>query len=232
MTASLFIVWSALQLMKPELKISTIWLIAAGGFIFILCSLPAVVISPMILTVVLVKLVKKQITLSKQSFFLIAVSWAMACLLLTIYAKFVISNTVQDAMSNYWSRGFLPLNNILDSFKWILIKLNSELIFFLATWIPFVLPSIQFVSLALLILSIPGIIFLFKKHHSVVIILFAPLLTAFLLAALRILPFDQRVAVYATWPLVFSGIAGIEALRQWIPRLFPTACGRLLLQKF
>jgi hypothetical protein len=86
-----------------------------------------------------------------------------------------------------------------------------------------VYPSIQFISLLLLIFSVPGIIYLSKKYKWCMLILFAPLITALLLSIFRLLPFDSRVAVYATWPLLFSGIAGIQALQQWIPRTFPVA---------
>lgn len=222
-TASLFIVWSALQLMKPDLKKSIFWLIAIGGFILILCSLPAVAIAPLALSIVFAKLLKNKINLSKQYFYLIAISWGIACLILALYAKFIISTTVQGAMSNYWSRGFIPLNNIGEGLTWILSGLKKELNFFLTFWMQDVYPSIKFISLILLILSVPGIIYLGKKYKSLILILFTPLITALLLSIFRVLPFDSRVAVYATWPLVFSGIAGIQALKQWIPRLFPSA---------
>ncbi|MCY7310934.1 MAG: hypothetical protein LH619_09155 [Chitinophagaceae bacterium] len=222
-TASLFIVWSALQLMKPDLKKLTVWLIAIGGFILILCSLPAIVIAPLVLAVVFTSLLKKHINLSKQSFYLIAFVWGIACLLVALYAKYIISTTVQADMSNYWSRGFIPLNNIGEGLSWILSGLKKELNFFLTFWMQDVYPSIKFISVVLLILSVPGIIYLGKKYKSLVLILFTPLITALLLSIFRVLPFDSRVAVYATWPLVISGIAGIQALQKWIPRLFPSA---------
>ena len=222
-TATLFIVWSALQLMKPDLKKASFWVIAIGGFILILCSLPAVIIAPMVLAVVFISFLKKQINLSKQSFYSIAFFWGFAGLLLAFYAKVIISTPVQDAMSNYWERGFVPLNNLGEGLSWILSGLKKELNFFLTGWMQDVYPSIQFISLALLIFSVPGIIYLSKKYKWCMPILFAPLITALLLSIFRVLPFDTRVAVYATWPLVFSGIAGIQAIQQWIPRLFPVA---------
>lgn len=222
-TASLFIVWSALQLMKPGLKKETFWLIAIGGFMLILCSLPAIVIAPMVLAVVFISFLKKQIILAKQSFYLIVFVWSLACLLLAFYAKFIISTTVQDAMSNYWKRGFVPLNNFGEGLSWILSALKKELNFFLTFWMQDVYPSITFISMALLIFSVPGIIYLSKNYKWYMLILFAPLIIALMLSIFRVLPFDSRVAVFATWPLVISGIAGIQALQQWLPRLFTSA---------
>jgi len=221
--ASLFMVWSGLQLMKPDLKKTVTWFIAGGGFLIILCSMPAVVIAPLVLSVAFIRLIRKKISVIKQSFFLIACCWAIACLLLTLYAKYVISTTVQDAMSNYWERGFFPLDNIASALTWIPYTLNKELGFFLTCWMTDTMPGIKYIALALVILSLPGLIYLFNKYKSVTIILFAPLCTAILLAIFKVLPFDTRVAVYATWPLLISGIAGIQALRQWIPKLFTPA---------
>ena len=50
--------------------------------------------------------------------------------------------------------------------------------------------------------------------------MFSPLLVALFLATAKILPFDNRVSIYATWPLIISGIAGISALQNWLPVLF------------
>lgn len=177
----------------------------------------------MALAIVFAKLLKRKINLSKQSFYLIAFVWSIACLLLAYHAKFITSDNVQGAMSSYWSRGFIPLNNIGDGLSWILSGLQKELNFFLTFWMQDVYPSIKFISLVLLIFSVPGIIYLSKKYKWLILILFTPLITALLLSIFKVLPFDSRVAVYATWPLVFSGIAGIQALQQWIPRLFPSA---------
>ena len=62
--------------------------------------------------------------------------------------------------------------------------------------------------------------YLIKKYSSAILILFSPFIIALVLATFKILPFDSRVAVYATWPFIISGMAGICALQQWLPFLF------------
>lgn len=219
-TAALFLIWAAFQITKEEVSKSNIWRIAIGGFIFILSSLPAVVIAPVVIGLVFIKVLKKQISLSLKNFIVIASCWALACMLSTVYAKFVISQTVQGAMSAYWSRGFAPTANFTGYIIWIYETVRKQFSFFLTAWMEYSVPFIHIVADVLLLLSIPGIIFLVKKYSSAILILFCPLFIALLLASFKILPFDSRVGVYATWPCIISGIAGIYALQQWLPFLF------------
>lgn len=227
-TAALFLVWSALQMMKPEPKKSTIWLIAVVGIVLISASFSAIAIAPFVLAIVFIRLLRKQIHLSKAPFFTIAFCWAMACVWGAWYAKFVISSTVNNAMTDYWSRGFSPLNSVTDYLLWIPETLFKELSFFLTAWMKFTVPLITSIAAALLILSVPGIIFLVRKYALVTVILFAPLLMAILLATARVLPFENRVAVYATWPLLISGIAGITALQSWFSSVLKPALSTAL----
>lgn len=123
-------------------------------------------------------------------------------------------------MSAYWNRGFAPLESISTYVKWIYNTLTSELSYFLTFWMESSVPQITIISNVLLLLSIPGILFLVKKYKVATLLLFSPLLVALFLATARILPFDNRVSIYATWPFIISGIAGIVALQNWLPLLF------------
>ena len=219
-TASLFLVWSALQLMKEKINQSTVGLIVGLGFILIVSSFPAIVIAPFVLSIIFMGLLKKNVTISKKYLLIISISWAIACAWGVWYAKFVISGKVGGAMSAYWSRGFAPLESFGSYIKWIYMTLTDELSYFLTFWMTDVVPQITIVSKVLLLLSIPGIVFLAKKYKVATLLLFSPLLVALFLATAKILPFDNRVSIYATWPVIISGIAGISALQNWLPVLF------------
>jgi hypothetical protein len=223
--AALFLVWSALQLIKENINKSTVWLIAGLGFVLIISSLPAIVIAPVLLGIIFIQLMKKQAAITKKHFFIITFCWAIACAWGAWYAKFVISSKVNGAMSAYWSRGFAPLESIGSYLKWIYITLTDELSYFLTFWMTDVVPEINIVPKILLLLSIPGIIFLARKYKAACLLLFSPLLVALFLATVKILPFDNRVGIYATWPLIVSGIAGINALQNWLPLLFRPVVG-------
>lgn len=219
-SASLFLVWSALQLLKTEIKRATVWLIAGLGFLLIISSLPAIVIATFLLSMLLLMLRKIKIGISKQYFFIIALCWVVACALGALYAKFVISENVQGAMSAYWSRGFAPLDNVSGYLQWTYNTLVRELSFLLTFWTYLSVPQITLIAKVLLLLSIPGILFLVRNYRLTTLMLFCPFIIAIVLATARILPFSDRVAVYATWPFIISGIAGISALQNWLPQLF------------
>lgn len=86
-TAALFLVWSALQMMKEKIHQSTVWLIAGLGFLFIIASLPAIVIAPFLLSIIFIKLIRKQVVFTKKYFSIIAICWAIACAAGACYAK-------------------------------------------------------------------------------------------------------------------------------------------------
>ena len=217
-TAALFLVWSSLQLVKGKLKTSQLWVLCIGGFLFIFCSMPAVVLAPFVLGMVFLQLIKKKTALSVRQFALVAASWAVACILLTYYAKFVISTGTQEAMSEYWSRGFAPLSSVPDFLLWIPFKLQKELSFSLAWFATEELPQLKYISWALLLLSLPGIFYLRKQFGMATVLLLAPVIVALVLAIFRALPFDGRVSIYATWPLLVTGMAGISAISKWVPK--------------
>ncbi|MDQ3277582.1 MAG: glycosyltransferase family 39 protein [Bacteroidota bacterium] len=219
-TASLFIVWSALRMTKAPLKPASLWMIAAGGFLLILCSMPAVMIAPLALLPVFIALLRKKIQLPFKHFAIIAVSWAVACLILTAYAKLIISAEVQHAMSDYWSGGFAPLTNLGEFLAWIPLRIHKEFSFLLAWYMADLLPQTGYIAWALMLLSVPGLIYSFQQSTIATAVLLTPLLSALLLAMFQLLPFDGRVSVYATWPIVISGMTGIIALNSWLPKVF------------
>ncbi len=217
--AALFLVWSSLKLQEGKLSTAMLFLVSIGGFVLIFCSLPAVVIAPTVLLPVLVGLVRKKTDLPSGQFLIVTTSWALSCALLTFYAKFVISSDVQQAMSDYWSRGFAPLTGLTDFLLWIPQRTMEELSFSLSWFAGDDIPQLRYIALALMILSIAGIVFIFKANTGQAMVLLTPFLIAVLLAIFRLLPFDGRVSIYATWPLIITGMAGITALAQWLPKL-------------
>lgn len=217
---SVFLVWSALQLLKGPLQPATIWLIGLGGFLFILCSLPSVLMAPLVLSGVLIAVLKRKTELPLKQLIAVAIPWGLACLLLIIYAKFVIAAEVQQAMSGYWSVGFASLNSLGDFIRWFLVSIGQQFTFFLIGWMGDYLAGLYAIPLTLLIFSVVGIVFLSQKNGLASLILFVPLFTALLLAIFKLLPFYGRVSIYATWPILLAGMAGLDALKKWLPRLF------------
>ena len=219
-TTALFLVWSGLRLIRGKVKLSLVWIIALAGSLLIFCSMPSVVIAPFVLLWVLVRMIKGHTELPRMHFAIVAISWAFACLLLTYYAKFIISTDTQQAMSDYWSRGFAPISSAGDFIQWIVMKIQKELSFSLAWLAADIIPQLGYIAWAIFILSIPGTIFLLKQHGTLATVLLSPIIIALSLSIMRLLPFDGRVSIYATWPLLITGMAGVVALKQWAPKIF------------
>jgi hypothetical protein len=228
-TASLFLVWSSLRLTGGRLSPSLIWVISLAGSVLIFCSMPAVVIAPFVLLVVLIHMIKRKSELPLKHFALVACCWALACMAITYYAKFVISTDTQEAMSDYWSRGFAPYTGVIDFLVWIPLKIQKELSFSLAWFAADIAPQLGYIAWALLALSIPGTIFLVKRSGVATLILFSPVIVALMLAILHVLPFNGRISIYASWPWIITGMAGVEALRIWAPKVFVPAFATVLV---
>ncbi len=64
--------------MKDKIHQSTVWLIACLGFLLIIASLPAIVIAPLLRCIIFIKLIKKQVVITKKYFSIIAICWAIA----------------------------------------------------------------------------------------------------------------------------------------------------------
>jgi hypothetical protein len=73
-------------------------------------------------------------------------------------------------------------------------------------------PAIKIFSTVLLLLAVPGIIKLIANNKIKGLILLSPFFLAVLLSLFRILPYDTRVVLYASWPLLIAAVAGAEWL--------------------
>jgi hypothetical protein len=115
-------------------------------------------------------------------------------------------------MTNYWSRGFVPLTGLGDAFLWLIKRIRDELGFFVYFFLADVWPAMKIFSTLLFLLAVTGGVQLFRNNKIKTCILLSPFFLAILLSLLRILPYDTRVALYASWPLLIAAFAGAEWL--------------------
>jgi len=220
---TLFLVWAALLMIKEDVKKGRAWLLALGGSFAILSSLPAIPLSLFLLCILSFAYFKNRLSSGKYPLLIIESLWLMSVLLHVCYAKFVISGTVRDAMADYWSFGFPPRTGIADYVIWFVEGFYFELNFFLFYVAHESFPLLTWVSIALLILSVLTFIHFVKVEKINTLILFSPFLIAIALAMAYILPYDRRLVIYASWPFIISGVAGIALLGQWKPQIFRPA---------
>jgi hypothetical protein len=220
---SVFLVWASLTIAKANLKKGMVWFLALGGCIAILSSLPAIPLSLFLLGILTIVYYRNRLPASKFDLLIIGSFWLMSVLLHVYYVKFVISSAVKDAMSAYWSHGFPPITSVANYAGWFPKKIYSELNFFLFVWGYQLVTPLAYIGMVLLMFSLFGIIYLTRSKKVDILILFSSLLIALVLAFAYILPFDERVGLYASWPFIISGMAGIAYLQQWQPRIFRPA---------
>ena len=106
------------------------------------------------------------------------------------------------------------MTTLVDYLLWFPRKLTETLSFFIVSW-----TREHTISSILILLSIPAAIYFIRRKSREALILFSPLAIALALAVAWLLPFDNRVAIYAVWPLLISGMAGLQAFAGWFPRL-------------
>jgi hypothetical protein len=211
-TSSLFLVWAALELHNTKITYSRTILLSVAGFIFISTSMPAVALSGGLLCLLLLQFIYKTNQNTFRTFFIIAFTWTVACAWVVYHAKFVLNTDSVDAMTTYWSRGFVPLTGVSDALLWLINRIRNELGFFVYFYLSDIWPAIKIFSTVLLLLAVPGIIKLIANNKIKGLILLSPFFLAVLLSLFRILPYDTRVVLYASWPLLIAAVAGAEWL--------------------
>jgi len=223
LTICLFLVWSTLYLLdnNPK-KWETVFIAIAGG-LGILCCFQAVPLSLFLLFCLGIYFFKSKTLFSRKYLIWISIIWITSVVLLVSYSQIAVGNTVKSAMTEYWANsnnGFPPKSGLLNYISWFPSKLLEELTFFNGWWFGSQIKFISILSLVLVVLSIPGLIYLAKKSTYKTLILFSPLLIALFLAIFRIMPFANRVSLYASFPFLITGIAAFQVLKEWKPRIF------------
>lgn len=210
--SSLFLVWAALEFYIKKIKLTKTIVISVAGFIFISASMPAVALAGVLLCFLLTQFIFKRNQNSFSTFFIIGCTWAVACGWVTYHAKFVLDTGSVDAMNAYWSRGFVPLTGLGDALLWLIKNIRDELGYFVYFFLGDLWPAMTLFATILFVLAVTGSIKVFSSSKANAFIMLSPFFLAIVLSLFRILPYDTRVALYASWPLLIAAVAGAEWL--------------------
>ena len=216
---SLFFVWVALKISEGNISNRSKWILTIIGFVGLLSCFQSVPILLFLLLVLFFWHKKQKKSLPVKPLLMPGIAWFVAAVTLTWFA-INMSGDTRSAMGNYWSRGYPPKEFGLDYLLWIPKKLYEEFNFYTVWWFNDLLLAARVLGLSLLILSLPGLFYLKKQTGVKALLLFAPLIIALVLALVRQYPFANRVSFYAHFPIVISGMAGLQALVQWKPLIF------------
>jgi len=219
LAVSLFFVLVALKIIEGNISNRAKWIFTIVGSIGLLSCFQAMPILTFLILVLFVWFKKQDKPLPVRSLLIPGIAWLIAAVVLAWFA-INMNNDTRSNMGNYWRSGYPPKEFGLDYLLWLPQKLYQEFIFYVAWWYYDLLFALRMLGLFLLILSVPGLFFLRKQTGIKALLLFTPLLIALALAFMRQYPFANRVGFYAHFPIVISGIAGLQALVQWRPLLF------------
>jgi len=146
----------------------------------------------------------------------VGVPWGVAALAAGLLALKLIDPETNAYMRRFWVDGFppAPWTSIAASL-WIPQRLMETLGFFMsflaADWTAGRIFAAGFGVLACL-----GLVFLFWKFPRQAPLIVAPTIAAILAAAARLLPFQDRVGLWAGWPLLILSMAGLQAIYEWV----------------
>ncbi|HEX2684267.1 MAG TPA: hypothetical protein VHL77_10055 [Ferruginibacter sp.] len=215
---SLFFVLTAMKISEGHTSNRAKWIYAIAGFVGILSCFQSMPILLFLLSCLFFWFKTQRKPLPVKPLLIPGAAWFLAAVILTWYIIHM-NEGVRSAMGNYWSNGYPPNAFGLDYLLWIPKTLYQELSFFIAWWFYDLLTGARWLSLLLLIFSIPGIVYMKKSTGIKTLFLFTPLVIALLLAVLKQYPFANRVSFYATFPVIIGGFAGLQALMHWRPKL-------------
>ncbi|MDX1671689.1 MAG: glycosyltransferase family 39 protein [Balneolaceae bacterium] len=212
---AVFLVWSTLYLFRNKPDTKEVWTLGLGGAMGILLSLPAVPLAALLIAIVFVSQYKDEAKSSMADLITVSGCWSFSALLGFAYAWFVVDTGTRSDMVTFWSKGFPPTDSVLSYITWLPQAVHGTMghfIFFDPGAAP---PVISLFPALILMLSVFGIYYLFRTNRTEALIVLAPFLTGLILAIAGVLPFRDRLALYAIWPLLLFGFVGIKMIQGW-----------------
>jgi hypothetical protein len=189
----------------------------AGG-ISILASHPAVLVATGLTAWLWVATRRER--RSARSLIVLCGGWLAGAAVLTLSSLAGRSGATDTLMTDFWSHGFVPAPwTGVAELVWIPARLLGFLAFFVASMS--IGRSTTGLALggvygALLLIGIP---YLTRRNLSKAGVLAVPVVVALCAAAVRLLPFGERVSLFAGPSLLIASFAGFDGIRAWVPRL-------------
>ena len=128
----------------------------------------------------------------------------------------LVDPATDQFMREFWADDFPPTSKPIAALTWALAKLYGafahSVVFF-----PPRDPVLQFIVGVPVVLAIVGLVFALRRPTASSLMLLAPPVAGLAAAFLHILPFDQRLGLHATWPLLVLAALGLTRLHRILP---------------
>lgn len=145
--------------------------------------------------------------------------WSIGAAIATAVALHLRDPETLAYMRSFWgSRGGFPppFSEGLAAIAWAPRQIFAVFGHFLLFVTPPVLVAAVVAPAA--VLALVGLPWLFRRVPLPAVLLSAPIAAGLLGAYAGVLPFRHRVGLYAGWAVLALSMAGLEALRTWLPR--------------
>ncbi len=209
---------------EPE---SILRAIAAGvlGALALLISFPVVPTAALIGAMLVIAWFRRRPRTTMRPLIVLGVGWALGAALTAWYAVGQLGTDTDHFMREFWAEDFPPTDSFIAAVTWTLTR-SWEVFGHAIVFYPPDNPVLVFIVTLPVVFAAGGLIAALKRRAALVVLLLAPPVAAWTAAFLHLLPFDGRLGLHATWPvLMLAGFAltSVEAgargrWRPWLSR--------------
>ena len=221
-TVSLFLVWLALRFQEHPDRLARATIAGIAGGAAILFSHPAVVTAFVLGSVLAACGRAERRSRAWLSLASLGAGWGVGALIAATSAMRLLDPGTDRFMEGFWREGFPPpLSDPLALVTWMPRELFSAFAHSLIFFTP--LPLVLLLVVPVAVVAVLGFSTAMRLHPWRTALLSAPIAAGGAAAAAGLLPFRQRLALHAVWPILVFAVAGLQSLETWLrarrPRL-------------
>jgi dolichyl-phosphate-mannose-protein mannosyltransferase len=214
--ATLLLVLLALRFEERPGDHKAAMLAGFAGVPILFISFPAIVTAAVLGLVLLWRWLRDRPRNSIVPLLCVGVPWGAGALAAGLLALKLVDPETNAYMRRFWVDGFPPAPwTSIEALQWVPQRLMETLGFFM-----FFLAADgtagRIVAAGFSVLACIGLVLLFRKFPRQAPLIVAPTIAAILAASARLLPFRDRVGLWAGWPLLILSMVGLQAFYKWI----------------
>jgi hypothetical protein len=216
----LFLLWTALRYLERAIAPAESIALGIAGGTALLLSQPAVLVAAGLGLLLLAGHAEARRRLERPLAPLVAIcaGWFVGAAVVTYASLTTLSPATRDYMDRFWVRDFPPpvWSGVAESL-WIPARLAESAVYFVTYVLdPSSLPVVVLMA-AYAILTLLGILYLFRRDWRTATLLAVPVVVAVIAAAGRLLPLSGRVSLFLGPSLLVGAFAGFDGIRSRLP---------------
>jgi hypothetical protein len=213
---SLFLVWLSLRFLERSDVLARGVIAGAFGGLALLLSFPAVPTAGILAMWIAAAWWRRSPRPPVAPVASLGVGWMLGAAFAAWVALRLVDPATDQFMREFWADDFPPTSRPLAALTWGLARLygafSHSLVFF-----PPRDPVLQSIVAVPAVLAVAGLVLVLRRPIVPSMLLLAPPLAGLAAAFLHILPFDQRVGLHATWPLLVLAALGLTRFHRILP---------------